>query len=315
MLAKDAIFMILAKDAALENWNDIRIYLALVRSGSVRNAAVSLGIGHATVARRIIEFEKRVGVRLFEHSTEKYAVTPAGKDMLVVAEKIETELFGLERRIVGKDKQLSGYIRVTMIDVLASHFLMPHLTKFSQLYPDINLEVSIAYQALDMEKREADVALRFTDKPPEHLIGKRLVTMHSAVYASIDYLTQHDINSNSSASWIGFSQHGNYPAWVRESDYPQIPAKTILPSLLLQLEATKSGMGISMLPCFIGDPEPNLQRLPSIKEKPQYGLWLLMHTDVRTTTRLRVFTKFIADAILSHRNLFEGSSYQAEPMG
>jgi DNA-binding transcriptional LysR family regulator len=288
------------------DWNDIKIYLALVRAGSVRRAAAKLGLSHSTVARRIDAFEKRLGVRLFERSTGGYAVTPAGEDMLVVAEQIENEIHGLERRIVGQDQRLSGDIRVTMVDIFATHLLMPHLTEFTQTYPNIDLEVVIAYEPLDMSKREADVALRLTDKPPEHLIGKRLVTLHSAAYVSVEYMKQHDLNADASVRWIGYGRHGDYPAWVRESDYPHVPAKGIFDSLLLQLEATKAGMGIGMLPCFLGDAEPMLQRLPPAVANPTHDLWLLTHTEMRTTARLRVFSEFIANAIIGHRELIEG---------
>lgn len=288
------------------DWNDIRIYLVLVRTGTVRSAAAKLGVSHSTVARRIEAFEKRLGVRLFERSTSGYAVTPAGEDMLAVAERIENEIHGLERRIVGQDQRLSGDIRVTMVDVLATHLLMPHLAEFTRTYPDIALEVVITYEPLDLGKREADIALRFTGNPPEHLIGRRLVTLHSAAYASAEYLKQHDLNADASVRWIGYGRPGDYPAWVRESDYPWVLAKGIFDSLLLQLEAAKTGMGIGMLPCFLGDREPTLQRLPPGVAKPSYDLWLLTHTDMRTTARLRVFSEFIADAVISHRELIEG---------
>lgn len=290
------------------DWNDIRIYLALVRTGTVRNAAAKLGVSHSTVARRIEAFEKRLGVRLFERSTSGYAVTPAGEDMLAVAEQIENEIHGLERRIIGQDQRLSGEIRVTMVDILATHLLMPQLTEFTQTYPDIDLEVVITYEPLDLGKREADIALRFTDKPPDHLIGKRLVTQYSAAYASVEYLQQHDLNADASVRWIGYGRHGDYPAWVRESDYPRVPAKGVFESLLLQFEATKAGMGIGMLPCFLGDPEPMLQRLPPAIAKPGYDLWLLTHTDMRTTARLRIFSEFIANAVIGQRELIEGRS-------
>lgn len=288
------------------DWNDIRIYLALVRTGTVRSAAAKLEVSHSTVARRIEAFEKRLGVRLFERSSGGYAVTPAGEDMLVVAEQMENEIHGLERRIVGQDQRLSGDIRVTMVDVLATHLLMPHLTEFTQTYPDIDLEVVIAYEPLDMSKREADVALRFTNKPPEHLVGRRLATLHSAAYASAEYLKHRDLRADTSARWIGYGKRVAYPRWVKESDYPHIPAKGMLDSMLLQLEATKAGMGIGMLPCFLGDTTPTLRRLPPGVAKPGFDLWLLTHRDVRTTARLRIFSDFVAKAVISHRDLIEG---------
>ncbi|AEF99539.1 LysR family transcriptional regulator [Methylomonas methanica] len=294
------------------DWDDLKHFLALSRLGSVRAAADKLGVSHSTVARRIDAFEKRLGVRLFDRSPSGYAITAAGEEVLQVAEQIETEIHGMERRIAGRDQQLGGDIRVTMVDVLCTHLLMPHLAEFSRLYPDIALEVmtahDIGFDTLDLSKREADVALRFTQKPPDQLIGKCLGNLYCAAYASTEYVQRHDFDKGTAVRWIDCVKRGDYPAWVKNSDYPHIPVKGAFQSLLLQFEAAKAGMGIGMLPCFLGDPEPTLQRLPPGVARPSYDLWLLTHTDMRTTARLRVFSEFIANAVFSHKALLEGRS-------
>ncbi len=289
------------------DWDDIKHFLALSRHGSVRAASDKLGISHSTVARRIEAFEKKLGVRLFERSNTGYAITGAGEEVLAVAEQMENKVNGLERRIIGQDSKLSGHIRVTMTDVICTHLLMPHLAEFSNLYPDISLEVIITYDTLDLGKREADVAIRCTQQPPEQLVGKKLATISYAAYATKDYLAQHDLNQNATARWINFDNRSSQPAWVKRTAYPHIPVKDVFVSLLLQLEATKAGMGIGMIPCFIGDPEPTLQRLPLSSPHSGHDLWLLTHTDMRTTARLRVFSEFITKAVLSHRDLIEGA--------
>jgi len=294
------------------DWDDLKHFLALSRHGSVRTASDKLGVSHSTVARRIDAFENRLGVRLFVRSVSGYALTAAGEEVLAVAERMENEMHGLERRIIGRDQQLSGDIRVTMVDVLGTHLLMPHLAEFSSRYPDISLEVivahDIAYDALDLNRREADVALRCTNNPPEQLIGKRLANLYCAPYATDAYIDALGLDGGSSACWIDCVKRGAYPEWIKRSDYPHIPAKPVFQSLLLQFEAAKAGIGIGMLPCFMGDPEPALKRLPPGNCRPSYDLWLLTHTDMRTTARFRVFAEFIAAAIDSHKALIEGRS-------
>ncbi len=297
------------------DWNDLRVFLALVRTGSIRLAAIRLGLSHSTVARRIDALEKVLGARLFERSNAGFAITATGEEILDAAERMENEIHGMERRIVGRDQKLSGEIRITMLDILATHLLMPHLTEFSQAYPDIDLEVVMSYEPLDLSRREADVALRFTDRPPDHLVGRRLITLNFAAYGSVAYLRDHTLTADSGACWIGYGRHGAFPAWVRESDYPDLPAKGIYTSLLLQYEATRAGMGVGMLPCFLGDTDPDLRRLPPGIPKPGYDLWLLTHTDVRTTARLRVFTQYLAEVIESYRPLFEGRGAVQPPAG
>ncbi len=296
------------------DWDDLKYFLALSRCGSVRLASDKLEVSHSTVARRIDAFENRLGVRLFVRSSSGYAITAAGEEVLAVAEQMESEMHGLERRILGRDRQLSGDIRVTMVDILGTHLLMPHLAEFSERYPDISLEVivahDIAYDALDLGRREADIALRCTNKPPEQLIGKRLANLHCAAYATDEYIERHGLGGDSSACWIDCVKRGEYPEWLKHTEYPHLPAKATFPSLLLQFEAAKAGIGIGMLPCFMGDVEPTLKRLPPGIARPSYDLWLLTHTDMRKTARLRVFSEFIAAAIDEHRELIEGRGWQ-----
>ncbi|MFQ5535728.1 MAG: LysR family transcriptional regulator [Sphingomonadales bacterium] len=288
------------------NWDDIKLFLALLRAGTVRAAAARLDVSHSTVARRIEAMERRLSVRLFDRLPTGYALTPAGEDMLRVAEGVENELDGLERRILGLDRKLDGQIRVTMVDVLATTLLMPSLVKFTQKYPGIDLDVEITYETADLDKREADIALRFARNPPEHLIGRRLVTCATAAYAAQDYLDNHDLRDPTAARWIGFGGRNPYQKWVKESKFPNIPVRGRFVSLLVQLEACKAGMGIGMFPCFLGEPEPTLRRLSPAKRNPDFELWLLTHRDMRTNARIRVFSEFIASAIKRHRPLLEG---------
>jgi DNA-binding transcriptional LysR family regulator len=288
-------------------WDDIRIFLALVRGGSVRAAAALAGISHATVSRRVEAFETRMGVKLIDRLPGGFALTAAGEDLLGAAENIETEIHSVQRRLVGQDRRLAGGIRVTMVDVVATHLLMADLTEFAERYPDIELEVMIGYEALDLSRREADVAVRFVKNPPDHLIGRRLGTVSNAAYATQAYLDHHELTDPASACWIGFGSPEPFPKWVKQSDYPHIPAKGVFDSMLLQLEAARCGMGIANVPCFLGDRDPDLIRLPPGEPRPGYDLWLLRHRDTRSTARLRIFSEFIADAVTRYRPLLEGN--------
>ncbi|MGR9053843.1 MAG: LysR family transcriptional regulator [Gammaproteobacteria bacterium] len=299
------------------DWDDLKYVLALNRYGSVRVAADKIGVSHSTVARRIEAFEKYLAIRLFDRTPGGCSITAAGEEVLAIAERMEAEIHGLERRVVGRDQQLAGDIRVTMVDVLCTHLLMPHMAEFAKRYPEISLDVvvshDVSFDALDLGRREADVALRFTQKPPDSLIGKRLTKMYCAPYVSKAYFAQHDFGPGSTAGWIDCVKRGDFPEWIRKSDFPHIPAKVFFESLLLQFEAAKAGMGIGMLPAFLGDSEPLLQRLTPGVVYPSYDLWLLTYIDMRTTARLRVFSEFIAEAISSHKALIEGRCEPIQP--
>lgn len=291
------------------NWNDLRIFLALTRTGSIRTAADVLGVNNSTVSRRLRAFEQRLGVRLFERLPTGYTLTPAGEDMLGSTLQVEEEIQALERRVLGQDSRLTGELRVTMPDILGTKLLMPDLVTFTQTYPGIELEVIVSDEQLNLTKREADVAIRMTNNPPEHLVGRRLLQHASASYASTAYLAQHDVTADSSRpnlNWIGWEDMIPYPRWVKDSPFPDIPVRHRLNNGILQLEAIKAGMGIGMLPCFIGDTELDLQRLPPGQSQLGRSIWTLTHADLRNTTRVRTFMDFMASAILAHRELIEG---------
>ena len=289
------------------NWDDIKIFLAMVRHATVRAAADLLGMSHSTVARRIIALEKGLGVRLFDRTTHGYELTPAGKDILATAEGMEREVMSLERRVIGRDQKLTGHVRVATSDFLATHLLIPSLPAFGRQYPEINVEIVTGYESLDIDRREADIALRITPKPPPHLVGKRLAAVAFAPFVSRDYLRHHDLQSSTSC-WIGYQRNAPEatPDWVHSSAYPHLPVRGVFESLLSQLSAARAGLGIGMLPCLLGDPDPLLVRLEPGKQPPILELWLLTHRDVRTTARLRTLMQFIAGVVGRNTALLEG---------
>lgn len=293
--------------AAGMDWDDVKLFLALLRGGNVRNAAARLGVSHSTVARRIDALENQLQARLFERLPGGYVLTPIGEDMLKTAERVEDELGALERRIAGQDSRLEGSIRVSMIDAFATHLLMPDLAKFAALYPDIELQIPVSYETVDLDRREADVAVRFAKSPPDHLVGRRVSGCAMAPYAAPDYVATHTLDDPDSASWIGYGAHGKYPDWVKQGPFPELSVRGEFVSMLTQFAACKAGMGLAMLPCFMGDREPQVVRLAEGKLTPRLDVWVLTHRDVRSSARIRIFTAFLCDAIASKRGLLEGT--------
>lgn len=290
------------------NWNDLRVFLVLARSGSVRAAAVRLSVSHSTVVRRIDALETALQSRLFERSPQGYTLTQLGEAMLPRAEQVENEIHGLELSILGQDAKLSGTIRITVADALIQFLIAPDLQRFKLAYPDIDLEITTSYDVVDLTKREADVAIRFMPNPPEYLVGHRLPTLNISYYASHEYLEQHNLKADPpTANWVGMDEVVAFPTakWLKESPYPHIPVRWNLP-MLLQQAAAQAGLGMVMLPCYRGDQDPALQRIPPgnvIQGKPG---WVLTLDDLRTTERVRVFVAFIAKAIWQHVDLLEG---------
>lgn len=289
------------------NWDDLKIFLAVAREGSARAAAHKLGIHHSTIARRIESFESDQKTHLFDRLPTGYTLTTAGHELLQAVTRIEDEINGIERHILGQDAQLRGVIRVTMPEHLLGNLMMPDLVRFMQTYPDVTLEILVSYSLLSLTKREADVAIRVTDNPPEHLVGRKVICYHCANYASAAYLETHNLPTDTrGVHWIGWDAPTPYPEWVRKSEFPTVPVRGRLNNVLAQLAAAKVGFGIARLPCFMGDADPDLKRVPPAKCAPCHDVWILTHKDLVSTVRIQTFMDFMADAFRQKRDLLEG---------
>lgn len=290
------------------NWDDLKIFRAIAATGSVRRAGAQLKVSHSTVSRRLDALEHDLGVRLFDRLPSGYQPTPAGAEILELTQDVSAAVHRIELRLAGQDNRLTGEIRVTAPDLLAYGILMPMLGRFTELYPDIAISLNASYEIADLNKREADVAVRITEAPPGHLVGRRVATYAMAVYATPAYLDTHDLTQPSATNWIGWGDDERFPDWVRQSSFPAIPTKGRYPNALVQLAAARAGLGIAMLPCFLGDADPGLVRVVPQPEQQTHAVWVLTHPDLRNTARIRTFTRFLADAFAAEAELLEGRS-------
>lgn len=287
------------------DWDDIRYFLAVARKGSVRGGSALLEVNHSTVSRRINAFEKKMDVRLFDRMPTGYVLTLAGEDMLTTAVRIEEEVNALDRRVLGRDAELKGQIRVTMPAPIVN-VLTPDFVAFTKRYPGIDIELLISYEEFNLNKREADVAIRITNTPAEHLVGRKVLKYAKAVYGSKEYLAEYNKTEKlESLNWIGWDSATD-DKWMKKSEYPNLPIRHQLPDVMSQLAAVKAGLGITILPCFMGDIEPGLERVSSGEAIPAWDIWLLTHKDLRDTTRIKIFMNFMVDAIRKHSDLLTG---------
>lgn len=288
------------------DWDNLKIFLAVAKAGSVRGGAKYLQMHHSSVVRRIANFEKQIGSKLFKRTAGGYVPTKMGESLIAKVEKIENEVFSIERTILSGDARLTGELRVSMPFGFATHLLMDDLVFFADKYPDIELELIISYELLNLSKREADVAIRACFQPPEHLIGQKVLQYATCAYATPEYLREKDLDNPNSGCWIGWSDRITHPEWIRNSNYPHLPARGRFNSEIVQLAAAKANFGITMIPCYIGDTEPKLRRVPFVVPQPNRDIWLLTHKDLSETARVKVFLDFITQALLSKKDLLEG---------
>jgi len=299
---------------AMLDWDDIRYFLAAGRSGSVRAAAERLGVNHATVLRRIAQLEQRLGVQVFEKLPSGYRLTPAGEEVVEFAEQMEASSHQLETRVFGRDQSARGLLRVTLPPFLATHLLMPDLAEFARLHPDIEIEILSTGEVANLTNREADVAIRFVvDRKtlPLNLHGLMGSQLASGVYLSHDLLARWRTGAMEPIRPIVINDQG-VPDWAKGGEVRAIGAPFKAPDADAQVAAVRQGIGMTRLPCFVGDADPTLTRAPGIEPRLNGALWILTQGEARNTKRVRLFIDFISQRLAGYTPLLTGLSPTAK---
>jgi DNA-binding transcriptional LysR family regulator len=292
------------------DWDDVRYFLAVSRGGSVRAAAEDLGVNHSTVLRRIAQLEECLGAQMFEKLPAGYRLTAAGEEVLEFAEQMQASSHQLETRVFGRDQGVRGRLRVTLAPPLAAHLLMPDFAEFARLHPDIEMDILSSGDLANLTNREADVAIRVVyDRKtlPHNLHGLKGPDLFGGVYMSRDRLAAWCAGAPDPVRWIVISSHG-IPDWAGEGNVltAGIPFRTTDGEA--QLAAVRQGIGITTLPCFVGDSDPSLARVPGTDLHTYGTLWLLTHGETRKTKRVRLFTEFVSRRLAAYAPLLAGLS-------
>jgi DNA-binding transcriptional LysR family regulator len=290
-------------------WDDLRYVLAVAEAGSLSGAARALGVNHTTVLRRITTFEKALGVRLFERLPTGYTLTASGEELIAAARQVNDTVTDLERKLAGRDLRPSGAVRVTTTDSLMGSLLPEILAAFRQEHPEIRIEVVLSNALLNLSKRDADVAIRPAENPPQHLIGRSIAKVAFAVYAGSGYLARHGkVKGLREQTWVApddsLSQT-SVARWMR-AELPDSEVAMRADSFLGLKLAAEAGLGLAALPCYLGDTSAGLVCMHAPIKAMETALWILTHDDLRHTARIRAFTEFAASALARHRPLLEG---------
>lgn len=288
------------------NWDDLRLFLAVARSGSLSSGARQLGLQHSTVSRRMRRFEQDIGARLFDKVPTGYELTAAGEHLLEAAARMEREVLAVDGSLAGSDHQPSGPLRVTAIDNMATTVLMPMFIGFSRAFPEVRLHLMVSNSDLSLAQREADVAIRMTNTPPETLIGRRVATVSSAVYGSPAYLEELS-TSGEAPRWLGVDCCVFHRTWTRQLCGEQ-EHRLVVDDTLLTQAALREGVGLSILPCFMGDADPGLARYSDPRPEWDLGLWILLHPDLKRTARVLAFRDYMTEAIAASQPVFSGTA-------
>ncbi len=291
------------------NWDDIRIFLAVARSGQILGAAKRLGLNHTTVARRLTALETALSTTLIERRTNGSTLTQAGEEFLLAAERMEAEMLSARAQVGDADVAVSGTVRIGAPDGFGVNFLAPRLARLTQKYPDLTLQLVPAPRSFSLSRREADIAIT-VDRPDQgRLVARRLVDYTLGLYAHRNYLDAHgtpesveDLGRHRLVGYVEDLVVNRSLAYAQEISRDWKPAFEVSSSLG-QVEAVRAGGGIGILHAFIARADPGLVAvLPERVIRRAY--WLSYHESARMLRRVTAVSALISELVESERALF-----------
>jgi DNA-binding transcriptional LysR family regulator len=305
------------------DWSDLRYALAIGRLGSIAQAARQLGVNATTVQRRLDVLEKRLGARLFDRHRNGYQPTDAGQVVLEQARRMADQADEIERRVLGRDRELTGPLRVTTAFVVMEHLLPHPLADFARAYPGIEVEVVENAFLVDLSRRsadtaqtwarlEADVALRLSANVAEHLVGRQLGMTHCKAYAlrgapGLPQSPQPLAHLLRDAPWVAFERDATsrvYDRWMR-SQLAQAQVRVRVDIFNAMAAMLRTGVGLGVLPTFMEARHPELVAVSEVIPELSVPVWMLTHPDLRQTARVRAFMQHVGDALSERLKAFD----------
>ncbi|WP_374274187.1 LysR family transcriptional regulator [Brevundimonas sp.] len=295
------------------NWNDLRAFLAVARTGRLSAAAGRLEADHTTVGRRIAALEAELGARLFDRTPGGHVLTPHGERLMPMAETMESLAIRAAGELGEADQALTGVVRIGAPEGFGSHVIAPLMATLADRHPELEIQLVAMPGLVNLTKREADIAVTLSAPREGRLVSRRLTDYRLSLYAAAAYLNARppiagraDMRDH---RFIGYIDDLLYAPELDYMDAPDVEVTVRLQSsnLIAQLEACKAGAGLCVLPDFIAASEPGLIRVLPEAVRLDRSLWLVTHADLRRLARIRAVTSLIIDAVRGDRKRFVGT--------
>ncbi len=306
-------------DVAMKlDWDDLRIFLNISETGNLSAASRVLNVSQPTVGRRLKALEDSLGTRLFDRLPDGMALTSYGEQLIPLAQNMEQAANAVHRHQASFSDEVRGTVRISMYEQIAQ-FFMQYLPALRQRCPDIEIELFIAHGAANLSRREADIIIRECLPDIPDVIAKKLGHYHSAIYGSNSYIERNpDALSEQryqNCDWVGYDDdHIRFfgQKWLRGKLGKRQPIIRSNNGVVL-LDAVLRGTGLSVLPCFIGDAEPGLQRLDLV---PDDGatLYLLVHKDMRKSPAVRLMMDVVTELFTEYHDVLHGKKAHSPPV-
>ena len=290
------------------DWDDLRVFLTLAREGSLAAAARRLAVSHPTVARRVKALEGSIGARLFDRLPDKFVLSAAGEGLLKDAVAMERAAESLHRRSAGLGDAVHGTVRLSAGEAMAA-FIARHLPRLRRGLQCIEIELVASHMLANLSRREADLLIR--EQVPElaGIITRRLGRVAYAVYGHRELASAgRSRDALKRLTWAGFDDDHNYmpgQGWMLELLDGARPSIRVNNWLVLQ-DVVRAGAGVAVLPCYLADGDPELQRLTDLLPEVAVDQWLLVHRDLRDLPRVRAVMDSLIRLFQEERLALEG---------
>ncbi len=292
------------------DWDDLRVFLALVETGSLSAAARRLGLSQPTIGRRIQALERSLDKRLFDRLANGYAPTAAGEALLPQAQSMADAAYAIERSRATSDA-LAGTVRISAGSSMC-RFLGGRLSGLLEGLPELELEFAASFAFSDLSRREADIAIRNQRPERGDLTIRRMARPAVAVYGSRSYVNRHKVvlrpDNFGAWDWVGYDegrQHLSTARWLTEKlkgGRQRIRCTTPVE----KLDAVRGGGGLALLACYAADTEPDLVRVAAPIPELKASTWMVVHQDLRHVPRIRAMIDRLSDMFRDFAPLFDG---------
>lgn len=272
------------------DWSDIRIFLAVARSGTLGGAARSLHLSHPTVGRRLRALEQATGQTLFQRTADGFVLTEEGSGVVALAEQMEEGALALERRLAGQDRDLRGCLRISSADWFGAYVLPPIIAEFTMGYPRVDIEILTGTRLFSLAQREADIAFRIIPFDTSDVVQRRLARLNYGVYIAADAPEPAYRDGTGFRLITHDTSTGQFPdiAWLMEA-FPNAEPVMRSNNRNVQARMCRHGVGIAVLPQVVGNQIPGLRKLQLPAEPPGRDIWIGYHRDLKHLQRLRAF--------------------------
>ncbi|MHB1942561.1 MAG: LysR family transcriptional regulator [Acidiferrobacteraceae bacterium] len=277
------------------DWQDMHYFGVLARTGSLSAASRELGVDHATVGRRVTALERDLGLRLIDRLPRRTALTTDGRMMAAAVVAMETAAYTLERSARGAMAKPTATVRVSASPAVAAHLIAPQMAEFRRAHPDITLVLSGVPRFEALDRGEADLAIRLAKPEEPELIAQRIGILHLGLYAT----PLHAALPTKEWTFIAYDtplDHVSQQTWLRQFLNGR-PLVFQASDLFSQQAAARTGLGAVVLPCFMGDADPTLVRVPADPPPPSRTVWLAVYPEVYRAPAVRAVVGFLRNII------------------